>query len=136
MCARVSHVCAFPRVHLHPPLHPPPDPVVVKPSENSPFTAVMFARLTLGLSGGEALPPGVLNVVVGAGEAGAALSAHPGVAKVGGCARLPAAVLSHAALFPPTRVLPLSLHAHTDTIIAVTSCPRPPPALLAVGGWV
>jgi acyl-CoA reductase-like NAD-dependent aldehyde dehydrogenase len=112
--------------------------VVLKPSENSPFTAVQFAKLTLGLAGAEALPAGAFNVralnthscththshtrthththttpyspsptptyrlvltiaracrrgvvpslvrqvVVGAGEAGAALSAHPGVSKV------------------------------------------------------
>ncbi len=48
---------------------------VLKPSELAPLTC-----LALGELGNEAgLPPGVLNVISGIGEAGAALVAHPGV---------------------------------------------------------
>lgn len=52
--------------------------VVLKPSELTPYSALKLAELA-----GEALPPGVLNVVCGRGEtAGAALAEHPGVAMV------------------------------------------------------
>jgi acyl-CoA reductase-like NAD-dependent aldehyde dehydrogenase len=53
--------------------------VVLKPSELTPLTSLRLAEL--GVEAG--LPPGVLNVVVGAGPvAGAALAAHDDVAKV------------------------------------------------------
>jgi aldehyde dehydrogenase (NAD+) len=49
---------------------------VLKPAEETPLTAVVLGRLALEAG----LPPGVLNVVPGFGEeAGAALTAHPGV---------------------------------------------------------
>ncbi|WP_316528027.1 aldehyde dehydrogenase [Kitasatospora brasiliensis] len=50
--------------------------VVLKPSENSPLSALLLGRI--GLSAG--LPPGVLNVVAGDGPvAGRALGLHPDV---------------------------------------------------------
>lgn len=50
--------------------------VVLKPSEETPLTAVLLARLCLEAG----IPPGVFNVVHGAGEvAGAALVEHPRV---------------------------------------------------------
>jgi aldehyde dehydrogenase (NAD+) len=52
--------------------------VVAKPPELAPFGAYMFAELALEAG----LPPGVLNVVAGAAEAGEALVRHPGVDKV------------------------------------------------------
>ena len=49
---------------------------VLKPAEETPQTAVLLGRLALEAG----FPPGVLNVVPGFGEeAGAALTAHPGV---------------------------------------------------------
>ncbi len=52
--------------------------VVVKPSEFATASIVEFARAVQGI-----LPPGVLNVVTGTGpETGAALVAHPDVAKI------------------------------------------------------
>ena len=49
---------------------------VLKPAEEACLTALAFAQLALEAG----LPPGALNVVTGLGaEAGAALSAHPGV---------------------------------------------------------
>ncbi len=52
--------------------------VVLKPSEQTPMTAALLAEIC-----GEHLPPGVLNVVFGHGEAaGAPLVAHPDVAMV------------------------------------------------------
>jgi phenylacetaldehyde dehydrogenase len=49
--------------------------VVLKPAEQTPMTAVLMAELAVEAG----LPPGVFNVVQGAGETGAALVDHPGV---------------------------------------------------------
>ena len=52
--------------------------VVLKPSPETPLTALRLAELTLAAG----IPPGVLNVVCGAGATGAALCGHPGVDKI------------------------------------------------------
>jgi aldehyde dehydrogenase (NAD+) len=52
--------------------------VVLKPAEFTPLTALAFAELAHQAG----LPKGVLNVVTGDGRTGAALVAHPGVAKI------------------------------------------------------
>lgn len=53
--------------------------IVLKPAEETPLTALRIAELALEAG----LPPGVLNVITGRGEsAGAALVAHPDVAKI------------------------------------------------------
>ncbi|MFM2405690.1 MAG: hypothetical protein RL223_3570 [Pseudomonadota bacterium] len=52
--------------------------VVLKPSPETPLTALRLAELALEAG----LPPGALNVVCGGAEAGAALTTHPGVAKI------------------------------------------------------
>ncbi|NLX54933.1 MAG: aldehyde dehydrogenase family protein [Planctomycetaceae bacterium] len=53
--------------------------VVLKPSEVAPLSALMLARLTDEVG----FPPGVVNVIHGAGaETGAALVRHPGVDKI------------------------------------------------------
>jgi acyl-CoA reductase-like NAD-dependent aldehyde dehydrogenase len=52
--------------------------VVLKPAEQTPLTALRLGALALEAG----IPEGVLNVVTGFGEAGAALVAHPGVDKV------------------------------------------------------
>src|SRR5204863_431819 len=49
--------------------------VVLKPAEQTPMTAVLMAEVARDAG----LPPGVLNIVQGDGEAGAALVEHPGV---------------------------------------------------------
>jgi aldehyde dehydrogenase (NAD+) len=49
--------------------------VVWKPSEETPLTAAEFVKVFAGAG----LPPGVLNLVTGAGAAGAALAQHPDV---------------------------------------------------------
>lgn len=51
---------------------------VVKPAENTPLTALRLGELALEAG----LPPGVLNIVPGYGDAGAALASHPGVDKI------------------------------------------------------
>ena len=52
--------------------------IVVKPSEHAPASVLE----TLRLADEAGFPPGVLNVVTGAGETGGALVDHPGVAKI------------------------------------------------------
>lgn len=53
--------------------------VVLKPAEQTPLTALRLAEIALEAG----LPPGVLNVVTGFGEAaGGALAAHPDVDKI------------------------------------------------------
>jgi aldehyde dehydrogenase (NAD+) len=52
--------------------------VVLKPAETTPLSALLFAQLTTEAG----LPPGVLNVVTGAGKTGALVVAHPDVDKV------------------------------------------------------
>jgi aldehyde dehydrogenase (NAD+) len=51
---------------------------VLKPAETTPLSALLLADI---LQQAE-LPPGVVNIVTGAGETGAALVGHPGVDKV------------------------------------------------------
>lgn len=51
---------------------------VVKPAEDTPLTALRLGELALEAG----FPAGVLNVVPGFGDAGAALVAHPGVDKI------------------------------------------------------
>jgi aldehyde dehydrogenase (NAD+) len=52
--------------------------VVIKPAEYTPLTALALAEIAQEIG----LPRGVLNVVNGAGETGAAIVAHPGIDKI------------------------------------------------------
>ena len=52
--------------------------VVLKPAETTPLTALLFAEICQQAE----LPPGVVNIVTGAGETGAALVSHPDIDKV------------------------------------------------------
>ena len=52
--------------------------VVLKPAETTPLTALLFAEICQQAD----LPPGVVNIVTGAGETGRALVAHEDVDKV------------------------------------------------------
>ncbi|WP_242900603.1 aldehyde dehydrogenase family protein [Actinomadura terrae] len=52
--------------------------VVLKPAETTPLTALLFAEICQQAD----LPPGVVNIVTGAGDTGRALAEHPGVDKV------------------------------------------------------
>jgi len=51
---------------------------VLKPAETTPLTALLLAEVIQEAG----LPPGVVNILTGAGETGAAVVEHPGVAKV------------------------------------------------------
>jgi aldehyde dehydrogenase (NAD+) len=52
--------------------------VVLKPAETTPLTALLFAEILQQAD----LPPGVVNIVTGAGDTGSALVTHPGIDKV------------------------------------------------------
>ena len=52
--------------------------VVLKPAETTPLTALMFAEICQQAE----LPPGVVNIITGAGATGKTLVEHPGVDKV------------------------------------------------------
>jgi aldehyde dehydrogenase (NAD+) len=52
--------------------------VVLKPAETTPLTALLLAQIIEEAE----LPPGVVNIVTGAGETGAALVNHPDVNKI------------------------------------------------------
>ncbi len=52
--------------------------VVLKPAETTPLTALLFAEICQQAD----LPPGVVNIVTGAGPTGRALVTHPGVDKI------------------------------------------------------
>ncbi len=52
--------------------------VVLKPAETTPLTALLFAEICQQAD----LPPGVVNIITGAGATGAALVEHPDVDKV------------------------------------------------------
>ena len=69
--------------------------VVLKPSPETPLTALRLAALAAEAG----LPAGVLNVVCGGGEAGAALTAHPGVDKISFTGSTPTGrAIGHAAV--------------------------------------
>jgi 5-carboxymethyl-2-hydroxymuconic-semialdehyde dehydrogenase len=71
------------------------DTVVLKPAEWTPLTASFFADLTKQAG----VPDGVFNVVFGYGrEAGAALTAHPDLARISFTGSVPTAkIIAHAA---------------------------------------
>ena len=52
--------------------------VVLKPAETTPLTALLLAEVLQDAD----LPPGVVNIITGAGATGAALVGHPGIDKV------------------------------------------------------
>jgi aldehyde dehydrogenase (NAD+) len=52
--------------------------VVLKPAETTPLTALLFAEVCQQAD----LPPGVVNILTGAGETGRAIVSHPDVDKV------------------------------------------------------
>jgi acyl-CoA reductase-like NAD-dependent aldehyde dehydrogenase len=52
--------------------------VILKPAEQTPLTALRLGELALEAG----IPPGVLNVLTGDGETGAAIVDHPGIDKI------------------------------------------------------
>ncbi|MFJ3669693.1 aldehyde dehydrogenase family protein [Streptomyces sp. NPDC090106] len=87
--------------------------VVVKPAEQTPLTMLRVAALCEEAG----LPPGVLNVLTGDGEVGAALTAHLDVAKVSftGSTEVGRLVMSAAA--PGVKRLTLELGGKSPNIV-------------------
>jgi len=52
--------------------------LVMKPAEQTPLSALRFGELCLEAG----VPAGVINILTGLGDAGAALSSHPGIDKI------------------------------------------------------
>ena len=52
--------------------------LVMKPAEQTPLSALRFGELCLEAG----VPDGVINILTGMGDAGAALSSHPGIDKI------------------------------------------------------
>src|SRR5216117_615823 len=52
--------------------------VVLKPAETTPLSAMVFAEVCMQAD----LPPGVVNIVTGAGRTGSLVVSHPGIKKV------------------------------------------------------
>src|SRR5258706_7805160 len=52
--------------------------VVLKPAETTPLSAMVFAEICMQAE----LPPGVVNILTGAGKTGSLVVEHPGVKKV------------------------------------------------------
>ncbi|WP_206243720.1 aldehyde dehydrogenase family protein [Novosphingobium terrae] len=52
--------------------------MVMKPAEQTPLSALRFGELCLEAG----VPAGVINILTGMGDAGAALSSHPGIDKI------------------------------------------------------
>jgi aldehyde dehydrogenase (NAD+) len=52
--------------------------VVLKPAESTPLTALKLAEIIQEAD----LPPGVVNIITGAGDTGAAIVNHPGIQKI------------------------------------------------------
>ena len=88
--------------------------VVAKPSEITPFTAFLLAKICIKAG----LPPGVLNIVQGLGpKVGAAMSVHPGIKAISftGSTRTGATIARAAA--PLFKKLSLELGGKNPTII-------------------
>ncbi|WP_427925099.1 aldehyde dehydrogenase family protein [Streptomyces sp. cg40] len=88
------------------------DTVVLKPSPLAPLTLVLLGGLLA-----DVLPPGVLNIVVGDDELGAALVSHPGVGMVSftGSTATGRAIMAAAA--PRLRRLSLELGGNDAAIV-------------------
>jgi 5-carboxymethyl-2-hydroxymuconic-semialdehyde dehydrogenase len=88
--------------------------VVAKPPEWAPLTASLLADITAEAG----LPPGVFNVVQGSGaQAGAALSAHPGINRLSFTGSVPTAGLIAAAAAP--NIVPLSFELGGKSALVV-----------------
>jgi len=99
--------------------------VVVKPSPETPLTALRLAALAMEAG----LPAGVLNVVCGGGGTGAALCVHPGVDKISFTGSTPTGrAIGHAAVDHMTRFT-LELGGKSPMIVL----PDADPATAAMG---
>lgn len=87
-------------------------PVVLKPSELTPLSTLLLGELAA-----RHLPPGVVNVVTGAGEVGAMLSAHPGIDMVSVTGSLETGRRIAAAAAPTVKRLHLELGGKAPVLV-------------------
>jgi len=86
--------------------------VVIKPSENTPVATLRFVQLAA-----EVLPRGVLNVLSGGGDVGAALTAHGDVNKIVFTGSTPTGQRIMAAAAPTLKRLTLELGGNDAGIV-------------------
>lgn len=87
--------------------------VVLKPAEYTPLTALLFAELSREAG----LPKGVLNIVTGDGDTGAALVNHPGVDKIAFTGSTPVGRKIRAATAGTGKALTLELGGKSPYIV-------------------
>lgn len=87
--------------------------VVVKPPELGPFGTALVGRLAQEAG----IPPGVLNIVSGAAEAGEALVRHPDVAKVSFTGSIPVAEILLKAAAEQIKPMVLELGGKSANIV-------------------
>jgi betaine-aldehyde dehydrogenase len=87
--------------------------IVVKPSEFTPFSALCLADAALAAG----IPPGVINVVTGGGDVGAALTAHALVNKVTFTGSVPTGAKVMAAAAPDIKRVTLELGGKSPAIV-------------------
>jgi len=105
-------------------------PVVLKPSEWTPLST-----LRLGEAAARILPPGVLNIVTGAGPVGAALSAHPGVDLVSVTGSLETGRRVAAAAAPTVKRLHLELGGKAPVVVLDDADPASVAAAVRIAGF-
>ena len=89
--------------------------VVLKPAETTPLTALAFAEICQQAD----LPPGVVNIVTGAGETGRAVAGHPDVDKVAftGSTEVGKLIARSVAVAAPKKKLTLELGGKAANIV-------------------
>jgi acyl-CoA reductase-like NAD-dependent aldehyde dehydrogenase len=87
--------------------------VVLKPAEQTPMTAVLMAEL----ADEAGIPKGVLNVVQGGGDAGAALVEHPGVDAISFTGSRPTGAAIQAAAAKQVKPVSLELGGKSPFIV-------------------
>jgi len=87
--------------------------VVLKPAETTPLTALLLAEICREAG----LPDGVVNIVTGAGQTGAALVNHPGIQKVAFTGSTEVGKLIAKAVAPTSKRLTLELGGKSAHIV-------------------
>jgi acyl-CoA reductase-like NAD-dependent aldehyde dehydrogenase len=98
--------------------------VVVKPSELAPLSTLRL----MDLAEEAGLPPGVVNAIIGGPDVGAALVAHPAVAKVAFTGQ------TATGIDPATEMGPLISANHRRRVLGHVASARDDGAQVAVGG--
>ena len=87
--------------------------IVIKPSPETPLTALRLAELAIEAG----IPPGTFNVVTGGRECGAALTSHPGIGKISFTGSTPTGKLIGAAALQNMTRFSLELGGKNPAVI-------------------